>query len=99
MSIHHPGYTHGRNHCIFVLPAYDSTDSLITPLPSNSSLRVIGIHYGTVFAACRIVACNEVGSLRDQRDNQTVSLGFDDILPAGKYFYELGTLPSGKILN
>ncbi|KAF8241294.1 hypothetical protein K440DRAFT_608510 [Wilcoxina mikolae CBS 423.85] len=49
VSIHHPDYS--ENCEIFSLPAYDTSDG------------VIGVHYGTVEAACQIIACNQTGSL------------------------------------
>jgi hypothetical protein len=54
------------------------------------SVAAVGVHYGTAIAACRIVACNQPGALRNDDNHTTVTLGFGDVLPAGKYWYHLG---------
>jgi len=72
VSIYHPGYS--ENLEIFSLPAYDASEG------------IIGVHYGTVAAACQIVACNQAGTLWDE-DALRVDLSFNDILAAGVYYY------------
>ena len=82
--IRHPGYKDEHTNILFSLPSTDYAAGRF------------GVHYGTVYAACYIIAANCHGWLSRLGDasESPIALDYDEFLETGDYYYHTKCLRS-----
>ena len=84
IRFHHPGYQEQGQSLLLDLYAYDRDAG--------------GLHYGTAFLACAIVAVNAFnGYLTDTRDGRKLDMGWDKLLVKSDYWFHVPSTGDDKL--
>ena len=86
VTIHHPGYNDDATNILFSLPSTDCINGHF------------GVHFGTVYTACVLIAANRHGWLSRLGDKTNVSIALheDELLKTGAYYFHVGGFTEGK---
>lgn len=90
-TAHDPWFNNnGRHKIVLRHPGYLEPHNILLALHAPDAAVGGGIHYGTAFVACAIIACNRWnGYLTRERNGPKLEMAVDDVLQSGSYYFHI----------